>query len=163
MNYARYQQLESGQSSIARKVLTVVPLAADWDSRQIRSEMFRLTHSAPDLRTVEGCLRALVEAGLVKAIGSDHFRRVMPPPMPVTKPHPVIPKEEPMTAKAATDTAFDKMAKAAGELRTTAKQLIKVADEFEEAALQAQQQIQEERKKSERFHQLRQLLAEDGQ
>ena len=167
MNHAKYQQLVAGHSSIAQKVLSVIPFQEDWDSRAIRTELLHRTRSAPDLRIVEGCLRALADSGLIKSVGREHWRRapVTPPPVaasvkPATESHQEVPvKEQPKPAA----SAFDRMATAASELRTAAKHLDKVAAQFEEAALEAQQQIQEERKKSEKFHQLRQLLAEGEQ
>jgi hypothetical protein len=167
VNHAKYQQLVAGQSSIAQKVLSVIPFQEDWDSRAIRTELLRQTRSAPDLRIVEGCLRALLDAGLIKAVGREHWRRASMPPAPtVAQAKPTIDQHEDVPVKEQPKTsasAFDRMATAAAELRAAAKHLNQVAGQFEEAALEAQQQIQEERKKSERFHQLKQLLAEDGQ
>lgn len=169
MNHAKYQQLVEGQSSIAQKVLSVVPFAVEWDSRQIRTELFRVTHSAPDLRVVEGCLSKLVDAGLVKRLAREMYRRTpvpakaAPAPTPIIEPiaHAVetlMPKEKPPV-----DSSLDKLANAAAALRGLAFQFNKIAGDIEEAALLAQQQIQDERKKSERFHQLKRLLAEEGE
>lgn len=170
MNHAKYQQLVEGQSSIAQKVLSVVPFREEWDSRQIRAELFRQTHSAPDLRVVEGCLRKLVDAGLVKELPRQLYQRSIPP-KPPAPPAPAPPRpqskavqERPVpTSSEIDEQAFDRLARAGASLRDLAAQLAKVANEFEEAALAAQQQIQDERKKSQRFHQLKRLLAEEGE
>lgn len=169
MNYAKYLQLVEGQSSIAQKVLTVVPFAEEWDSRQIRSELFRVTHSAPDLRVVEGCLSKLVEAGLVKRLARELYRRTTIPPKPPAAPP--MPKSQPgpdpepsvVREKPPIDSSLDKLANAAAALRGLAFQFNRIATDIEDAALLAQQQIQDERKKSERFHQLKRLLAEEGE
>lgn len=168
MNHAKYQQMVEGQSSIAQKVLSVVPFVEEWDSRQIRSELFRVTHSAPDLRVVEGCLSKLVEAGLVKRLARELYRRTPAPSNPIRVGKP-IPLPEPIqelpvsSSPEIDEQAFDRLARAGATLRNVAEQLTKVANECEEAALAAQQQIQDERKKSERFHQLKRLLAEEGE
>lgn len=168
MNHAKYQQLVEGQSSIAQKVLTVVPFVEEWDSRQIRAELFRVTSSAPDLRVVEGCLGKLVEAGLVKRLARELYRRTSVPAKP-TQPTKLQPIPEPILEapvvreKTPIDSSLDKLANAAAALRGLAGQFNKIAGDMEDAALLAQQQIQDERKKSERFHQLKRLLQEEGE
>lgn len=173
MKHAKYQQLVEGQSSIAQKVLSVVPFIEEWDSRQIRAELFRVTSSAPDLRVVEGCLSKLVEAGLVKRLARELFRRTPVPAKPVGIPVMATPPAKCQPApilettmvreKPPIDSSLDKLANAAAALRGLAYQFNKIAGDIEDAALLAQQQIQDERKKSERFHQLKRLLAEEGE
>lgn len=170
MNYAKYLQTLASVSSIAQKVLTAVPLQEDWDSRKIRSELFRLTHSAPDLRIVEGCLRKLVDVGLVKEVARDTYRRIQAPNAPVLKSVVEVPEPQkqnsgkPMRVeKPPIDSSLDKLAAAASALRGLAAQFNQIAGDIEDAALLAQQQIQDERRKSERFHQLKRLLAEEGE
>jgi len=166
MNHAKYQQLVSGQTSIAQKVLTVVPLATEWDSRQIRSELLRVTRSAPDLRIVEGCLRKLVEAGLVKELAREMYRRTPVPPAPVpTAPvQPIEAEEETLVPikEPAAPSAFDRLAAVAASLRNAGATLTKAAAEIEDIALQAQQQIEDERNKAGKYRQLGSLLKELG-
>jgi hypothetical protein len=168
VNYARYQQLESGLSGIAKKVLSVIPLTEEWDSRKIMGELLRATRSSPDLRVIEGCLRAILDAGLAKEVARGMYRRVPVPakPIAIAKPQlePESSQEAPMPKeKPPIDSSLDKLANAAAALRGLAFQFNKIAGDIEDAALLAQQQIQDERKKSERFHQLKRLLAEEGE
>ena len=61
------------------------------------------------------------------------------------------------------DSSLDKLAAATAALRGLATQFNQIAGDIEDAALLAQQQIQDERRKSERFHQLKRLLAEESE
>lgn len=172
MNYAKYQQLVAGQSSIAQKVLTVVPFVEEWDSRQIRSELLRVTLSAPDLRVVEGCLRMLVDAGLVKRLAREMFRRTPVPAKPsaIEKEKVELHLEESMpaplpsseTTQKQPESVFDRMAALAADLRNAGAMFTRAAILVEDIALQVQQQLDEERNKAGKFRQLGSLLKELG-
>lgn len=61
-------------NGVAKKVLEVVPLQSYWTINQILVEMQRLG-SRPDYRIVQGCLKALVEDGLVLSISGGSTSR----------------------------------------------------------------------------------------
>lgn len=66
LSQAQYDSKLASQSALARKVLNAVPASERWCRTQIRNEVFRMTHSGIEGRTVDGCLKGLIEAGLVR-------------------------------------------------------------------------------------------------
>lgn len=71
---AQYQSKLDSQSAIARKVLSVVPLAEAWSREQIRAEIRRQSGAGIENRTVDGCLHNLEEAGLVRQVKTHHYQ-----------------------------------------------------------------------------------------
>lgn len=68
---AQYQSKLDSQSAIARKVLSAVPINEAWPRTQIHTELHRATQSSIEGRTVDGCLKSLVEAGLVRMLSTS--------------------------------------------------------------------------------------------
>lgn len=75
---ARQKELLNAQSAIARKVFEVVPIQDAWTNQAIASALQQQTRSSIQFRTLEGCMRALREAGLVTEPKSGHYQQVMP-------------------------------------------------------------------------------------
>ena len=65
MNEARAHSILAGQSSLARKVYEAVPIAEPWSLNSIMGEVLRLGHNVTH-NNMRGCLRDMVEAGLVR-------------------------------------------------------------------------------------------------
>ncbi len=91
LTQAQYQSKLDSQSAIARKVLTIVPIQEAWTRQQIHTELHRSTQASIEGRTVDGCLRALTESGLVREHPANHFTQV--------RPHEKAPKVEGGQAK----------------------------------------------------------------
>lgn len=102
MSPEKQQQKLAGHSVIAQKVFHAIPIALQSRPHQIASEMLRMTGSRPDMRTLEGCLGILVDAGLIRRIGTMSYQRVAvsaaqkekkeAKPMPEkTQPAPALP------------------------------------------------------------------------
>ena len=159
MNYQRYQQVESGLSSIAKKVLSYVPLGECWKRARIATEIERQSRARVDPRTLDGVLASLVECGLVKEATRGEFRRVAPPEAhkPVlslsdsdaSKQDSPKPQEKKMPVTTSIAKPIDKIASATSKLRTLAKQINDAANEIEDAALAEQQESQKMRQLSE--------------
>ena len=80
--------LKGGSSSDARKTgvphagpdrnreegLQCVPISEPWRSFQVLTALRNMTGSTPDVRIVQGCLRDLVDSGLIRRTGTDHQR-----------------------------------------------------------------------------------------
>jgi outer membrane murein-binding lipoprotein Lpp len=64
MSQARQQALLQGQTAQARKIFDVVPIGEQWTTNQLIAELAR-RGTTMQLNHVTGCLRTLVDAGLV--------------------------------------------------------------------------------------------------
>ena len=124
MQHDRAQNILSGQSNLARKVFAAVPKQEFWSIGQISNEMDRIEKHNVNKGEITGCLRTLVDAGLVTEAGVLTFRsNVKPPKLALPKEDPVTapsPKAEPVKASFM-DRAFavaDTLRKAAEQLET---------------------------------------------
>lgn len=160
MNRTRYEAIEASQSAIARKVLSVVPIQEHWSAKQIYSELHRLTHATVDRRVVDGCLRMLVDSGLVREHPRDSYIREMPkedqPKLKLVKEEPtsteIMTEPKPAQVRApAPPNPLDRLASATKKLRDA-------ISEIEDAALEATQAIEAANAQTTQLHQLKQLL-----
>lgn len=159
MNNARVQSIERGLSSIARKVLEATPVSEWWSVSVIATEVHRQHGSGPDPRVVNGCLRALVESGLVREGEANHFQRTYPRPALVPKPQKEAHVAKPTAAAKDPDpptaeqpeSPIDMIAKIAASMRNLAQQL-------DDAALSIEERLGRESEDSAKLRQLRQLL-----
>lgn len=79
MNPTRFNALLSQQTSTARKVWSAVPHNVRWQPPKIYGEFKRMNPSSTiSLSVVQGCLKALVDAGLVKESPKNFFIQVAP-------------------------------------------------------------------------------------
>lgn len=74
MQHARAQNILSGQTNLARRVFAAVPMQAFWTAQDISFEMNRLENHNLSKGEILGCLRTLVDAGLVNETASTTFR-----------------------------------------------------------------------------------------
>jgi len=129
MNPARANSILANQSSMAKKVFSVVPMQEYWSIQSIMLELRRLSLTTAPQGEVAGCLRSLVDAGLVSEIGSMQFRSVVKP----TQETDTVAKELPKAAEPAKKaTLLDRLANKAEELRSIANELDDLAIEFTE-------------------------------
>lgn len=75
MRASRRDVLLGGQTAMARKVYEAVPIQETWTVARIMAELSRLTYQMP-VRNVQGALRALVEAGLIREPERESYKRV---------------------------------------------------------------------------------------
>ncbi len=170
MNAEHMRRNEGQLSTIARKILTIVPSDAPMAINDIAAELFRVTRARVDKDVLTGCLNTLVTAGLIKERQRGTFRRIDITPadtasesaiaetVDVDTPPPPKPEPPIMRVVKLQETFFDKFARVAAEMRTASILLAKHADLIEEAALDAQKAIDDEKEKNKKFDQLRQLL-----
>lgn len=160
MNPTRQQNMVDGLSSTAAKVFEAVPIRDQWDVRQIMLELARQGHRYA-LDRVSGCLKSLVDQGLIKEYRGGTFKRIdvtkrpaictIREISPVTILHPTQqPKEKP--------DPMDELARIAMNLRERGKALIEEADAVEAAALEMQQKIEQASGENSKLAQLRNLL-----
>lgn len=154
MSAARHKQVMQGQTGIARKVFEAVPIENPYNPSQIRTEMFRLGMTAPDMGILEGCLKALVEAGVCR----EHYGRVFtrapskpeperpalhavaaPPPqenpLPIT-PLPVPAERSPIDILA---PIADQLRNAAEQAKEMSRSLKAVAESIDNAAAELEE------------------------
>jgi len=130
MSTLRLKTLIDQQSGIAKKVYECVPVNEAFDAKRICTELAR-SGSAPDLHIVNGCLKALKDAGVISEMqglfqrvkvraDNNSIKQVIPP---MNEPEPI--SKDPL----------DKLAAAASHLRSLNKVIEGIALEIEDAAL----------------------------
>lgn len=163
MNRIKYEALVESQSAIARKVLSVVPIQEHWSAKQIHAELHRQTQATIDRRIIEGCLRALVDSGLVREHPRDSYIREMPKE---DQPRTRLVKDEPSTPEPAmskpnpapTPINAVLVADPLDRLGNVARRLRGMADEIEELALEVGQQMEAVEADGRKAAQLKALL-----
>ena len=108
MNHVRFEMIHRGQTSVAQKVYEAIPIAEAWSLSQINSELGRCGSSIT-YRVVEGCIKALVESGIVieTPLRSQHFTRT-PVRSKTIKPKEKEPEMATNTLSLATPKAVQK-------------------------------------------------------
>lgn len=147
----KQRQKLASQTNIAQKIFTFVPIQEAWSAGQIAQAMGRATGSKVDTKTVGGCLRCLIDAGLVKTPCVAVFQRV-----PVTAAAQIIIKKEKATVTAPTTTSAP--ASAIDLLAGIAKTLRAVASDIETAALAIEEGQAKNAEEVKKLHQLQALL-----
>lgn len=160
MTPAKRDAALQGISAIARKVYDATPIAEAWTPSQIKNALATSTRSSTDLHTVRGCLRALVDVGLASQKTSGHYQRV-----PVRQPTHIALEDLTMpaatpnnAAPAATRSSMEVFADLANQAKTMSKQLQHLAQQIEEAALQAEAERESQAARFSKLEQLSSLL-----
>jgi hypothetical protein len=163
MNDARIEELERGQTSVARKVLELVPIQEFWPASQIHTEAIRKGISI-DKSKVEGCLNSLKQSGLVKEKAGT-FTRVAARPRALLPERivaqPVQFATPPITTAGSAPEAIDpldRIATVAAAIRAQANTIAKLADAVDTIALDVDAHIKSISQSSEKLRQLRELL-----
>lgn len=181
MNNAQMQRRIDGQTAIAQKVLSVVPMQEWWSPKQIQRELHRVTGSGADINIVEGCLAALRDAGLVKEASRDrsyqrvpmkdepaptvHVSTLLETPTPPSLPLPAVERpflEIVRDGLADPTDPLERLGRLAARLRDQAEINQKLADELDEAALAMQAKIDTLTADTAKLHQLTTLLRSIG-
>lgn len=160
MNKTRFDAIYSGLTSIAQKVDRAVPITEEWPTSQIHSELVRLGANT-DRKILQGCLKSLMDAGLVTESAGKYYRRVEVRNRAAssTSPAPEPEIEAPPTpAPAAPTTPFGKLAALAAKARELAKSLHELAEEIENAALDVEAQAEANSAELQKVKQLKAIL-----
>ena len=80
---ARQQALLHGLKQNAVQVYEGVPIGEAWPRKKIQSELHRTTNRNWETNRLDGCLRALLEAGLIKEPRPGYWQRL---PVKAAKP-----------------------------------------------------------------------------
>lgn len=127
MQHARAMNILSSQSNLARRVFAAVPIQAFWTVQEISVEMHRLENHKLNKGEIMGCLRTLVDAGLVNETASLTFRSNVKPQKESAS---VIPKT---LAPSEQMSLMDRIAIKAQAMRMLADDLEMLGLEAEEA------------------------------
>lgn len=158
MSPTRFNVLFSGVTSIAQKVYGVVPKTEPWALPQIHAEFAR-TGGSVDRRVLQGCLRALTEAGLVNEKPGSKFMCVPVRPVPEKDEKEVVMPEPTPAPKPATSSGLtSKLSLIAARANAAAESLRTLADDIELAALEIEDRLTENNADSQKLKQLQQLL-----
>lgn len=177
MKQSTIDRMLKGQTSVAKKVYSAVPINEAWPVKQVLTELGRLQISM-DHRRVAGCLNTLKESGLIKEPNKGEFIRVtankhpIHPEIPETHQGAVIPvaqtgvivdngplfedktKETPMTKRDPMDTISGLTEK----MRDIAGSMTALADEFDDVACELAESVTMSVKDAEKLQQLKGLL-----
>ncbi len=137
---------------LAQRVFHAVPLQEYWSVNQISNEMSRLEKHNHSRGEITGCLRCLVDAGLVGEAGTLTFRAKFNSKQLQEE------KEKPMSTKknltvSSTDSLIQRINNKAAQLRH-------LADEIELLGIEVIEAIQEAGQSNEKLLKLQSLLRE---
>ena len=155
----KQKQKLAGQTAIAQKVFQSVPITEAWTVAQISQAMHRATGSRLERLTLQGCLRALADSGLIRSTehGSLH-QRVAVSSAPSTPPKT---KESTVTQPAVTATPQQAApASAIDVLGCLAQKMRALADEVDAAALALEEEQSRTTGEAAKLKQLKALLKE---
>lgn len=171
MNNAKMRIVEAGQTSVARKVLSAIPIQERWSAKQIVCELARL-RTPVDSRTVGGCLNSLISSGLVREAPPGQFQRV-----PYKGEKPVQTEREPTMRVVSSNgnsgnsvndqkkhliDPLDHLGRSAVALKNLGKTLQELAVEIEEAALAMAEKCSNSDGEIAKLRQLQELLKSLG-
>lgn len=143
----RQHALLDGCTALARKVYAGVPISEPWNLHEIKVELLRQNVTISQ-HVIAGCLRALVDSGLVRELEAQTFIRTPVKNMkePSMKPKLVTPETQETSSPE--PTIFEALAAIAVQLRTLADDIdsvalkVNAASEAENAELQKLRQLQ---------------------
>lgn len=137
MQYARAMSILEGQTNLARRVFHSVPMQEFWSVGQISNEMNRIEKHNLSKGEITGCLRTLVDAGLVGETGLLTFRSNVKPPKDIPVEEPVVTAPTLKKKVEAKPSLMDQLFGLATELRSVAEKVEAVAMEVDSAILEA--------------------------
>lgn len=150
MTPAKYKVALDSVNTVARKVFDHVPIKDSWPVNRIIAEMVGAGVTRVDLRTAEGCIARLKDAGLVKETDRGLFQRVTPRERETIGLSEVA---EPVTE---TPTPALVLGDLSAALRARAADLNALADQIDTEALRVEERIEAADK---RFAKLREFSA----
>lgn len=137
MQYARAMNILDGQTNLARRVFHSVPMQEFWSVGQISNEMNRIEKHNLSKGEITGCLRTLVDAGLVGETGMLTFRSNVKPPKDIPVEEPAVTAPNLKKNPEAKFSLMDQLFGLATDLRTVAEKVEAVAMEVDSAILEA--------------------------
>ncbi|ROM91045.1 hypothetical protein [Pseudomonas brassicacearum] len=139
MNESRQQQMLAGQSSIAQKIFSYVPIQSCWAARDIHGAVLAANVSGASAYAIRRALGELKDAGLIREpVGGKFQRAVATPKSKKETTMPQVSKQSVASTKT-TDGALDVLATLSGEVVSLSEEFSKrmkaLAGRIEEVAL----------------------------
>ncbi len=139
MNESRQQQILSGQSSIAQKVFTLVPIQAAWSNHEIHGAAITAKATGASPYAIRRALGELKEAGLIREPVGGKFQRDASTPKTIKEQAVTQVAKQAVVSIKKSEGALDVLASLSGEVVSLAddfsKRMKALASRIEEVAL----------------------------
>ena len=139
MNESRQQQILAGQSSIAQKVFTLVPIQAAWSNHEIHGAALTAKATGASPYAIRRALGELKEAGLIREPVGGKFQRDAATPKTIKEQAVTQVAKQAVVSIKKPEGALDVLASLSGEVVSLAddfsRRMKALASRIEEVAL----------------------------
>jgi hypothetical protein len=162
MNEARQQQILAGQSSIAQKVFTLVPIQAAWSNHEIHGAALTAKATGASPYAIRRALGELKEAGLIREPVGGKFQRDAATPKTIKEQAVTQVAKKSVVSIKKPEGALDVLASLSGEVVSLAddfsKRMKALASRIEEVALSVEAERETNAAAVGKLKQLQELL-----
>ena len=162
MNESRQQQILAGQSSIAQKVFTLVPIQAAWSNHEIHSAALTAKATGASPYAIRRALGELKEAGLIREPVGGKFQRDAATPKTIKEQAVTQVAKQAVVSIKKSEGALDVLASLSGEVVSLAddfsKRMKALATRIEEVALSVEAERETNAAAVGKLKQLQELL-----
>lgn len=162
MNESRQQQILAGQSSIAQKVFTLVPIQAAWSNHEIHGAAITAKATGASPYAIRRALGELKEAGLIREPLGGKFQRDAATQKPIKEQAVTQAAKQAVVSIKKPEGALDVLASLSGEVVSLAdnfsKRMKVLASRIEEVALSVEAERETNAAAVGKLKQLQELL-----
>lgn len=162
MNESRQQQILAGQSSIAQKVFTLVPIQAAWSNHEIHGAALTAKATGASPYAIRRALGELKEAGLIREPVGGKFQRDAATPKTIKEQAVTQVAKQSVVSIKKSEGALDVLASLSGEVVSLAddfsKRMKALASRIEEVALSVEAERETNAAAVGKLKQLQELL-----
>ena len=162
MNVSRQQQILAGQSSIAQKVFTLVPIQAAWSNHEIHGAALTAKATGASPYAIRRALGELKEAGLIREPVGGKFQRDAATPKTIKEQAVTQVAKQAVVSIKKSEGALDVLASLSGEVVSLAddfsKRMKALASRIEEVALSVEAERETNAAAVGKLKQLQELL-----
>lgn len=162
MNESRQQQILAGQSSIAQKVFTLVPIQAAWSNHEIHGAALTAKATGASPYAIRRALGELKEAGLIREPVGGKFQRDAATPKTIKEQAVTQVAKQAVVSIKKSEGALDVLASLSGEVVSLAddfsKRMKALASRIEEVALSVEAERESNAAAVGKLKQLQELL-----
>ena len=162
MNESRQQQILAGQSSIAQKVFTLVPIQAAWSNHEIHGAALTAKATGASPYAIRRALGELKEAGLIREPVGGKFQRDAATPKTIKEQAVNQVAKQAVVSIKKSEGALDVLASLSGEVVSLAddfsKRMKALASRIEEVALSVETERETNAAAVGKLKQLQELL-----
>ena len=162
MNESRQQQILAGQSSIAQKVFTLVPIQTAWSNHEIHGAALIVKATGASPYAIRRALGELKEAGLIREPVGGKFQRDAATPKTIKEQAVTQVAKQAVVSIKKSEGALDVLASLSGEVVSLAddfsKRMKALASRIEEVALSVEAERETNSAAVGKLKQLQELL-----